>query len=193
MVGTAPCPPYENPSELGRKMYKRIVITLLITVMLANPAFSEPWRDELAHATLVGQGEFRWLFFDIYSAKLWSAQLPFDVNKRFALELTYHRKITSEQFVQSSIDEIQRIFGTTYSPEKLQQWKKALSNVFPEVHAGDQLIGVYLPDRGCVFFDKNKRIAEINNPELAKAFFAIWLDARSRDKDLRNQLLGAAK
>jgi len=174
-------------------MNKRIVITLLITVMLTNPAFSETWRDELPHATLVGQGEFRWLFFDIYSAKLWSAQVPFDVNKPFALELTYHRQITSEEFVKSSMDEIQRIFGTTYSSEKLQQWKKELSNVFPEVQAGDQLIGVYLPDRGGVFFDKNKRIAEINNPQLAKAFFAIWLDSRSRDKQLRNLLLGETK
>jgi hypothetical protein len=30
----------------------------------------------------------------------------------------------------------------------------------------------------------------INDPELAHAFFAIWLDPRSRDSSLREHLLG---
>jgi len=174
-------------------MFKKIATALCITMTLINSANSATWRDELPNATLVGQGEFRWLFFDVYTAKLWSERLPFDSNKPFALELTYHRDISSDQLVESSIDEIKRIFGTTYSEEKLTQWKSELATVFPEVHPGQQLIGVYLPNRGCVFFDKNQRVAELNNPELAKAFFAIWLDARSRDKSLRNLLLGAAK
>lgn len=174
-------------------MYKKIAITLLMTLMLINPASAATWRDELPNAKLVGQGEFRWLFFDIYNAKLWSEQSPFDANKRFALELTYHRHITSDEFLESTIDEIKRINGTTYSTQQLAQWKKQLTNVFPDVRSGDQLIGVYLPDRGCVLFDKNKRIAEINDPQLAKAFFGIWLDARSRDKNLRQLLLGETK
>ena len=174
-------------------MFKKIAIALLTTLVLTNPAYAETWRDVLPNAKLVGQGEFRWLFFDVYTARLWSGQKPFDVNAPFALELTYHRRITSDEFVKSSIDEIKRIFGTTWSTEKLQQWKQELTRVFPEVQAGDQLIGVYLPDRGCVFFDQNKRLAKIDDPQLARAFFAIWLDKRTRDTSLRANLLGEKK
>jgi len=31
---------------------------------------------------------------------------------------------------------------------------------------------------------------EIRDPEFAEAFFAIWLDPRTRDPELRQQLLG---
>jgi hypothetical protein len=174
-------------------MFKEIAIALLTTLLLTNPAYSETWRDVLPDPKLVGQGEFKWFLFDVYSAKLWSGHLPFSMNAPFALEITYQRRITSEQFVSTSIDEIKRIYGSTYSSEKLEQWRTALTNVFPEVRYGDQLIGVYLPNRGCIFFDKNKRLAEIDDPQLAKAFFGIWLDPRSRDKDLRALLLGANK
>ena len=174
-------------------MLKKIVITLLTTLMLNSPVFSETWRDVLPNAKLVGQGEFRWFVFDIYTARLWSTQVPFDVNAPFALALTYHRHITSDEFVKSSMGEIKRIFGSTWSAEKLQKWEKELTHVFPDVHAGDQLTGVYLPERGCIFFDKNRRLAKIDDPQLAQAFFAIWLDKRTRDKSLRANLLGESK
>jgi hypothetical protein len=176
-----------------KKIAVAIAVTILSTLMLTNPAFSETWRDAIPNAKLVGQGEFRWFLFDVYGAKLWSERLPFTMNVPFALELTYRRHITSKQFVDSTIDEIKRIFGKSYSDEKLAQWRKELTNMFPDVYDGDQLIGVYLPDRGCLFFNKSEQIAKIDDPELAKAFFAIWLDKRSRDTNLRELLLGENK
>lgn len=174
-------------------MLKKIAILLFVALVLGGPAHSASWKDLLPEAKLVGQSKFRWLFFDIYTAKLWSERMPFDPKASFALELTYHRPITSEDIVRSSIDEIKRIFGSTYSAVQLKGWEKELARIFPDVLAGDQLVGVYLPQRGCIFFQKSKRLAEIDDLELAQAFFAIWLDDRTRDQSMRADLLGALK
>jgi hypothetical protein len=50
---------------------------------------------------------------------------------------------------------------------------------------------VFIPNQGSRFYSRNKLLADIRDPEFAKAFFAIWFDARSKDKDLRAQLLGS--
>ena len=58
---------------------------------------------------------------------------------------------------------------------------------------GDELIGVYLPQRGCRFYGKNTALGEIADVELAQAFFAIWLDPKTKDSTLRANLLGLGK
>jgi len=43
---------------------------------------------------------------------------------------------------------------------------------------------------GCRFYVGDQLQHEIRDPEFAEAFFAIWLDPRTRDPELRQQLLG---
>jgi hypothetical protein len=58
------------------------------------------------------------------------------------------------------------------------------------VEAGDQLVGVYLPGQGARFYNRSRRLASLDDPTFAQAFFAIWLDPRTRDAALRRQLMG---
>ncbi|QKJ67422.1 chalcone isomerase family protein [Deefgea piscis] len=169
----------------------RIALSALFAMAcIAIPAQAAIWREHIPQAQAIGSGDLRWFGLRIYTAKLWSEKKPFDLNAPFALELTYHRNISREQFVETSLDEIKRLFGTRYSADTLKRWEGEMQRAFTDVKAGDQLIGVFIPNEGVRFYSGSKLLTDIRNPEFAKAFFAIWFDARSKDKDLRAQLLG---
>ena len=60
------------------------------------------------------------------------------------------------------------------------------------VQAGDTLAALHRPGEGARFWHQGQPSGEIRDPELARAFFAIWLDPRTREPQLRAQLLGLA-
>jgi len=171
------------------------LICALIFLLNVCPAQANDrnWQTEMPQAKLVGQGELHWFGLSIYSATLWSEHIPFDEHAPFALELTYHRHISSERFVNTSLEEIKRLSGSTFSADKLREWEVLMSRAFPDVNDGDQLIGIFIPNQGCRFYDRNGLRSDIRDPDFAKAFFAIWLDPRSKDSELRNHLLGIGK
>lgn len=170
-----------------------LALCLLIGLMAAIPAYAAQWHDELPQAKLIGKAELRWFGLKIYKAALWSAKTPFDPEQSFALELTYQRSIDRERIVQTSIGEIRRLFGDRYSEARLAQWQQLMSNAFIDVSEGDQLTGVYLSGIGCRFYNRTDLLAEIRDVEFAQAFFAIWLDARTKDTKLRSRLMGTDK
>ncbi len=164
----------------------------LAIACMAIPAHSAVWNHEVPQAKVLGSGDLTWFGLRIYTAKLWSEQQPFNANTPFALELTYHRSISRQQFVETSVDEIKRLFGKQYSAEQLKRWEGEMNRAFSDVKEGDQLIGVFLPEQGARFYNRKQLLADIRDPEFAKAFFAIWFDERTKDRGLREQLLGRA-
>jgi len=171
----------------------RIFLAALLLALCAAPVLASDWHEELPQAKAVGQGELSWFGLSIYSAVLWSEHQPFNPQQPFALQLTYHRHITGERIARVSIDEIKRLFKQRFSADRLEQWEQAMSRAFPDVNDGDQLVGIFIPHRGCRFYDGKSRTAEISDPEFAEAFFAIWLDPRSKDSSLREHLLGISR
>ncbi|MGL6040952.1 MAG: hypothetical protein ACRC01_07110, partial [Deefgea sp.] len=128
--------------------------TLLALACIAIPAQAAMWREHIPQAQAIGSGDLRWFGLRIYTAKLWSETKPFDMNAPFALELTYHRNISREQFVETSLDEITRLFGTRYSAETLKRWEAEMQRAFTDVKSGDQLIGVFIPNQGSRFYSR---------------------------------------
>jgi hypothetical protein len=176
-------------SRLKRVCRVALISIALCVGMSANAA---TWREELPQATTVGSAEMTFFGLRIYQATLWSEQKPFRPDARFALQLTYHRSISRKQLVDTSIDEIKRISGKRSDPAMLARWQSALNAAFVDVSEGDQLIGVYEPGYGMRLYDRQKLLADIPDPQLAQAFFGIWLDERTKDSKLRKQLLGEA-
>lgn len=186
--------------QLANLVYSLILSSLLVFMLsFAMPARAQAgangealsgWKAEIAPAHLLGSGELNWFGFHIYSAKLWSNNTKFDVDGKFALELTYHKNISRERFVDTSLDEITRLYAEQVSPAQLQRWKQLMQQAFTDVKKGDQLIGVHLPGLGCRFYNSEKMLAEIKDPAFARAFFGIWFDTRSKDRQLRKNLLG---
>lgn len=164
----------------------------LALALFAPPALAASWQDEVPDGRLIGQGEMRWLGLSLYTAQLWSSDPRIGERVPFALVLTYRRSISREQLVDASIKEIQRVSETPPDATRLARWRGYMNTAFRDVVEGDQLIGVYLPGKGCRFYHRNDVVAQIDDPEFARVFFAIWLAPQARDPALRRRLLGGA-
>ncbi|OOL36229.1 chalcone isomerase family protein [Pseudomonas sp. FSL W5-0299] len=175
-------------NRLRLRLYHGVLLLgLSCTQALAN------WQEALPSAQIIGAGEFRVFGFDVYNARLWSAARPLAPDQPFALELIYQRSISRDDLVQASVDEIKRLSGASVSTEQLERWKVQMEQSFVDVKAGMRITGVYLPGQGARFFVGQQPQHEVKDPQFARAFFDIWLDPRTRNPELRQQLLGSAK
>jgi hypothetical protein len=142
----------------------------------------------------VGRGELRWLGLGIYEASLWSADGRFDGNvesRPLALSLGYLRKFTREELVKITAGEWERLgLGT---PESRVRWAAELRRTWHDVQRGDRLTAVVVPGQGTRFYDAHRRLGTVADPAFGPAFLSIWLDPRTAVRDLRAQLLGAAR
>jgi hypothetical protein len=148
-----------------------------------------------------GEGEMRWFGLSIYSARLWTPAgepLPGlasvatgqpSLNHAFALELTYSRDIPGSSLVDTSIDELKRLGAR--DADTLRRWRDALAVVFPDVRVGEKIVGIREPAGGAAFYHQERLTGRLADPDLASAFFGIWLDPRTREPKLRARLLGS--
>jgi len=177
---------YINPKR--RQLLR--VAALLACGAWATHATAADWRAMLPQAQPVGGGDMTWFGLRIYRATLWSASKPFNPAQAFALQLHYYRTISRQRLVGTSMDEIRRLSRTPIAEATLKQWEALLMSAFVDVSEGDELTGVYLPGRGMQLYDRQRLLAELEDEALARAFFDIWLNPQSRDKKLRQHLLG---
>lgn len=152
-------------------------------------------QNEISDARLAGQGNFRWFGFKIYDAELWVGDQGYrpdaPESAKFALSLTYARDLYGKRIARTSIDEISKLgYGTS---EQREVWLTRMEALFPDVHEGTRISGVYLPDRGARFYLNGNLLGEIADRDFARAFFAIWLDPRTSASSLRNSLLSSAQ
>lgn len=164
-------------------------LLMLFPLLLSGSALAA-WQEALPDARLVGGGELRLFGFRVYSAQLWSPVAPFTADAPFALQLTYHRSISREDLVGASLKEIRRLNGERVSDAQLRSWQAEMRRAFIDVKPNAQITGVYLPDRGARFYVGTRLQHEIADADFARVFFAIWLDPRTRNPELRARLLG---
>ncbi len=150
---------------------------------------------ELPNAKKLGGGVFRWFGLKVYDTALWvngaNAGNTFDYKKdRYWLELTYARAFEGSKIAERSAEEMEKIGAGTDALRAA--WEKKLAAIFPNVDKGTRLAGLYLPGIGAKFFRDGKELGQINDPELAQAFFGIWLDPKTSSSSLRERLLGLA-
>lgn len=146
------------------------------------PASEGPWH-------LQGRGEARLLGLHLYDASLWVGEGGYRQDRAFVLVLIYARDFAHDTLVERSISEMRRL-GSADEP-RLLRWRAALEQILPDVASGDSLIGVSRPGGGAAFYHQGRLRGEIADPAFAQAFFAIWLDPRTRVPALRVQLLGS--
>lgn len=171
-------------------MHKAITFSLL--VLLAAPAAAAELPAAacglLQTCRLIGQGTLRWWGFHVYDAALWSSTGRWQAQAPYALDIRYARRVTGVQLAETSVDELRRLgIGDEAA---LNRWGAAMRKLFPDVAPGSRLIGVHVPQRGALFYSATTYLGAIEEPEFARGFFAIWLDARTQTPDLRSALLG---
>lgn len=170
---------------------------LALAVASANPTAGQhggaapAWvRQSLMGATLAGEGQMRFLSLRIYDARLWVTP-GFDASRfgahPLALELTYHRGFTGAAIARRSVEEMQR--QASVPSEQAERWQQRLAAVIPDVQPGERLTGLYQPGQGMRLWRGSQELAAIDDAELARLFFGIWLSPQTSEPGLRSALL----
>ncbi len=148
---------------------------------------------------LAGGGVFRWWGLEVYRASLWVGPAGLDSDdlgaQPFALQLHYARSLSGRAIADESTRLIDRLdLGST---AQRRAWQARMRAIFPDVHAGDSLTGLYLgPTDGGArtdFLLDGHAIGSIGGRTFAVAFFSIWLSRHSAAPELRRALLAGAR
>jgi hypothetical protein len=172
-----------------------MAMVLLVAVPHAQTgAMNMPPLPESATAGMpalkaVGGGLLRILGFRIYNAYLWTpGGASFDHRKPFVLDIHYLRDFTARQLAERSIDEMR---GQGVGHDGVyRKWVAEMQRVFADVKEGDRLTGVATAARTAKFFHNGNFRGEIADADFADAFFGIWLNEKTSQPRMRNQLLG---
>jgi hypothetical protein len=170
----------------------RIVLLALVALLMPKSVMAltlpEPVAKDVPNLRLAGDGRLSWFGLHVYDASLWISGAQWNEEREFALDIRYARDIKSRRLVQTSLDEMRRLgFG---DERRLEEWAERMARVFPDVKKGEHLTGVNRPGAGAEFYHQGRSVGTIDDPEFARAFFSIWLDARTREPGLRRSLIG---
>lgn len=174
-------------------MLKLLLITLSC-LFIAHPtlAAQKPgFLDGIISADKpAGTATLRKFFIKAYDAQLW-VDGNWSYEKPFALKLIYDVSIDSEEFVESTFDQIQATSRIRRS--KLAVYTKDLETAFPDVVAGDSITAVYRPATSVTFYFNGTKRHTMTDMRFAKYFFDIWLSKETTEPSLRNELLAGLR
>ena len=158
----------------------------------AKPLPPAEVQAELPGASLQGQGRLRFFGLHVYDIRLWTA-LPLGgeaaLRANAALEIEYARHLKGPLIAERSLTEMQRV-GEVDAGDG-QRWLAAMTQLFPDVQAGDRITGVHRPGVGVRFHVNGNLAGEVRDADFARLFFAIWLSPRTSEPQLRAALLGS--
>ncbi len=147
----------------------------------------------LPQAQRLGQSRLTVWGFKIYDAQLWAAP-GFNADRYasqpLALELAYLRDFDAVDIAERSIKEMRR--SATITDTQARQWSLDMQRVFPDVKAGDRIMGLHRPGVGASFWVNGRAGGEILDAEFSKLFFGIWLSPKTSEPAMRTALVGGA-
>lgn len=202
---STPLPKPERPATTRRHMLRAAGMgACAAAAVCAVPAWANPSaptpadREPLTHLgpTLWprGEGGLRFLGLSVYSARLWVAE-GFDstlfANHPLALELTYSRAFSARQIAERSLQEMER--QTSIHQADKASFIEKMASIFPDVKAGDRLLGVHRPGQGALFVagaqPGARKLGTVDDPRFSALFFGIWLSGATSEPKLRQALL----
>jgi hypothetical protein len=145
-----------------------------------------------ASARLLGEARLRMLGLQIYHARLWV--MPGFEAQRFdasplALELNYARTLKGSAIAERSLEEMRRAGPIALADG--QRWLAFMSEVFPDVKAGDRLCGHWNPSGSASsFFFNSAPLKTLADASFGARFFGIWLAEHTSQPAMRQGLLG---
>lgn len=177
-----------------RHLLHRSLSSLLGTALLLSALGSQAQTlpelitRDLAGLAVRGDATLRFFGLKVYDVRLWTPMKPFTHADPFAIELMYDMSLNGKDIAERSVKEM-RAQGVN-DESKLKRWGEEMAKIFPDIKKGDALIGVSIPGKEARFYNREKFIAAVPDPEFAKAFFDIWLSEKSSEPKMRLKLLG---
>lgn len=169
-------------------MLKPYSVALLLG-LAGGVAFNAAAVPELS---TVGEGSYRYLFWQLYDARLATQSGEFESYSQstpLLLELTYKRDISKQQFIDATVDEWQKLGHS--SKEQQQQWAEQLQSLWQDVKEGDTLAALLLADGRVTFYLNAVETGALEDTAFGPAFFDIWLHPDTSAPKLRRQLIAA--
>ncbi|UWQ36783.1 hypothetical protein K3552_15055 [Leisingera aquaemixtae] len=162
---------------------RRLLLTLCL---LAVPAagFASSVQSLLPGAEQRGAATFRFLGSPVYEARLFTrGAAPLDWSQDFGIELTYQRRLSQKDLVESTLREMQRLGHPAPARARFEA-------CFQAVSPGDRYLAVSQgPDR--VKFLRNGRTAcTLSQPGIKRGFMSIFVGANTRSARFTRALLG---
>lgn len=162
---------------------RALLRALALGPLFGLPRLAQAGTGLVADLKRWGSGEFRRFGFLVYEATLWAGDDP--QRPPLALRLDYRRAVEGRVIAAASVREMRRFVG---DEALLQRWGEQMQRIFPDISAGDHLLGVHRAD-GVRFYQNERLLGTIATPAFGAAFFAIWLDERTSVPALRAALL----
>lgn len=174
---------------------RRVLTAFLLAAapaLQAQGAAPKELLGEWPTVHLQGQGRMRFLGLQVYDIRLWTTEPALPAKdwpgKALALEIEYARNFAARNIAERSLDEMRR--GGPVPAEAAERWLRAMTQVFPDVKAGDRITGVHRPDGLSRFFHNGSLRGEVRDAEFTRRFFGIWLGEATSEPSLRDSLLG---
>ncbi len=139
---------------------------------------------------LVGQGQFSYLFWDLYQAELYTVDgrwTGYQQSSPVILRLTYQRDISKADFIEATMDQWKHLQGKV--SEQHKDWAKQLDSLWTDVKKGDRLSCVLLADGRVEFYFNDMLLGAVTDPAFGPAFLDIWLSEKTSAPKLRRDLL----
>lgn len=163
-----------------------------------NPAATlpPPLVAEGFAAQRVGVGLLKWFGLEIYEAALWTPDGTFSgayAEEPVVFILSYRRSFGRDRL----IDITRTAWGqlALATDEQQQRWSRELAKIWVDVRKGSNMTTLVLPSGETRFYNADRLLGRIEDPEFGPAFLRIWLDARVAETalgDLRTDLLQQA-
>lgn len=169
------------------KRLDTLIITLTLSTITPMSLAKEPphIKSMMGQVQLQGLGRLNFWGFHVYDANLYRGAAK--DSQEFALELKYQRAFSGEAIANRTAEEMKNM---GVADVQAASWGKELASILPNVEPGQTIAAVYTPKQGTSFFYEGKKISQIPGADFAKAFFGIWLDAKTSAPKLRAELLG---
>ncbi|MEY4641476.1 MAG: hypothetical protein RLZZ227_1470 [Pseudomonadota bacterium] len=159
-----------------------LVLVLATLILSSNP--SSAAQTELV---VVGEADYRFLWWPLYKAKLHAppGDFQFPASLPFKLSLTYRRAITKQQLITQTLKQWKHQ-GITIDP----RWQLHLDEVLVDVSEGDTL-SLYIDDNYASSFSRNgQALGTVTDKDFSKYFAGIWLASNTTQPKFRQQLMG---
>lgn len=157
-------------------------ILLCISCLFSTALFAQ-WKN-------VGNGDYNWGPFQVYTLSLYSENGTYKENMRpLMLTFKYAKPIEGKSFAVNLVKEINSL---NFNKDSSAAWLKKMQEIFPDFSPNDVLSYIALENKG--YFILNDTILNHEfDASFNQALLAIWLSPQSNFKQLQHQLIGKEK
>lgn len=145
----------------------------------ASGALPPPLVAEGFAAQRVGVGTLTWFGVDIYEAALWTPDGTFGDSfdeEPVAFTLSYRRSFSRERLIDITRTAWRELQLANDDQER--RWARALDAIWVDVRRGSSMTTLVLPNGETRFYDAQRLLGRIDDPNFGPAFLRIWLDQR---------------